>query len=339
MKEVKVEDAVGMVLCHDLTRIVPGEFKGCAFQKGHIIQQEDIEALLDMGKRHVYVWDPGEGYLHEDEAAFRMVKAAIGKGIEYGRPKEGKINLTAAYRGIVKINLEALYEVNSAAEVCFATIHGNKLAEKGKILAGTRVIPLAVKEEIIENFERVCKSRGPVIEVLPLKSAKIGIVTTGSEIKSGRIEDKFGPVLKKKAEELESEIIGQVFAGDETAEIMRSIMQFIDQGADLVEVTGGMSVDPDDRTPLAIRSCADEVITYGTPVLPGAMFMLAYARGIPVVGLPGCIMYSRRTVYDLMVPRLLAGEKLTKEDFIKLAHGGQCLSCERCVYPDCGFGQ
>ncbi|MSS63910.1 molybdopterin-binding protein [Velocimicrobium porci] len=339
MKEVRVEDAVGMVLCHDLTEIVPGKFKGCAFRKGHIIEEKDIEKLLDIGKRYIYVWDLDEGYVHENDAAKRMVDAAIGQGITYGEPKEGKITLKAAYQGVLKINLDLLYQVNEDEAICFSTIHGNKVVLEGKALAGARVIPLAVKKEVIEKFEKICKEQGPLIEVFPIKKAKIGIVTTGSEVQSGRIEDKFGPVLEAKAKELGAEIVGQVFPGDDAEKIKEAILSFLEQGVDLVEVSGGMSVDPDDRTPKAIRDCGGEVITYGTPVLPGAMFMLSYVNGTPVVGLPGCVMYAKRTVYDLMVPRILAGERLTRRDFILLAHGGQCQNCEHCVYPDCGFGQ
>lgn len=339
MEKVRVEDAVGMVLCHDITEIVPGKFKGRAFAKGHIIEEKDIEKLLDLGKRHIYVWDPEKGYVHENDAALRMVRAAAGENLLFSEVKEGKIELRAACDGVLKINLEALYELNAVDEICFSTIHGNKMVTKGKLLGGARVIPLAVKEEILKNFEEICSRYEPVISVRPFCRAKIGIVTTGSEIQTGRIADKFGPVLQAKAEELGAEIMGQVFPGDDPEAITEAIRAFLKQGADLVEVTGGMSVDPDDMTPSAIRACGGEIITYGTPVLPGAMFMLSYVDGIPVVGLPGCVMYARRSIYDLIVPRLLTGEKLTKRDFVLLAHGGQCQNCETCTYPDCGFGQ
>ncbi|MGF6906114.1 molybdopterin-binding protein [Fusobacterium sp. PH5-44] len=339
MKEVKVENAVGMILCHDITEIVPEKFKGTAFRKGHVIKEEDIEKFLDLGKKNIFVWDLEEGYIHENDAAYKMVKSTIGQGIQYDEPKEGKINLIAAHKGILKINTELLYELNGLGDICFATIHGNKLVEKGQLLGGARAIPLVIKEEIIERFKKLSEEKFPLIEILPLKKAKIGVVVTGSEIESGRIEDKFYPVLKKKAEELNGEIIGKIMSGDDPVRIKNAIMNFIGSGVDLVEVTGGMSVDPDDKTPLAIRSCDGEVITYGTPVLPGAMFMLSYVKGIPVVGLPGCVMYSKRTIYDLVVPRLLAKERLNKIDFIKLAYGGQCQNCELCIYPNCGFGQ
>lgn len=339
MEKVRVEDAVGMVLCHDITKIVPGEFKGRAFAKGHIIREEDIEELLDLGKRHIYVWNPEHGYVHENDAALRMVRAAAGEHLVFGDVKEGKIELRAACDGVLSINLEALYALNTVDEICFSTIHGNKMVTKGKLLGGARVIPLAVKEEILEEFERICREHAPVISVRPLLPTKVGIVTTGSEIQSGRIQDKFGPVLKEKARELNAEVIGQVFPGDDPEAITEAIREFLRQGVDLVEVTGGMSVDPDDMTPSAIRALGGEIVTYGTPVLPGAMFMLSYAEGVPVVGLPGCVMYAKRSIYDLIVPRLLTKERLTKKDFVMLAHGGQCQNCETCTYPDCGFGQ
>lgn len=339
MEQVRVQDAVGMVLCHDITEIVPGVVKDAAFRKGHIIQKEDVEKLLNLGKAHIYVYNLEEGYVHENDAAARMVKAACGIGLRQSEVKEGKINLYAEYRGVLKINLEALYAVTENPEICFATIHGNKVIKEGTMVAGTRVIPLVVKEEALEQFEKVCAEMGPIIQVLPMKSARIGMVTTGSEVQSGRITDKFGPILEKKAKDLGCEIIGQVFPGDDCEAIAKAVLDFIDQGVDMVEVTGGMSVDPDDMTPAAIRACGGEIITYGAPVLPGAMFMLSYVKGIPVVGLPGCVMYAKRTVYDLVIPRILTGEKLTRKDFTHLAHGGQCQNCKTCVYPNCGFGE
>lgn len=339
MKSVKVQDAIGMVLCHDITEIVPGVVKDAVFRKGHVIREEDVEKLLDLGKAHIFVYDLEEGYVHENDAAARMVKAACGVGLRQSSVKEGKINLYADYRGVLKINKEALYAACENPEICFATIHGNKIIEEGTMAAGTRVIPLVVKEEDLEIFEKICAEMGPIIQVVPMKPAKIGIVTTGSEIQSGRIQDKFGPILKKKADDLGCTVVGQVFPGDDREAITKAVLDFIDQGVDMVEVTGGMSVDPDDMTPAAIRDCGGEIVTYGAPVLPGAMFMLSYVKGIPVVGLPGCVMYAGHTVYDLTIPRILTGEKLTRKDFTHLAYGGQCQNCEICVYPNCGFGE
>lgn len=338
MKEIRVEDAVGMVLCHDMTEIIPGKFKGRAFKKGHIIREEDIEHLLRMGKEHIFVYDLGEGYVHEDDAAVRMAAAAAGNGVVYCEVKEGKTELHAVSDGLLKINKQALYECNAQPEICFATVHGNRAVKKGELLGAMRVIPLAVRSEVMEHFERVCAGYGTVVEVRPMKKAKIGIVTTGNEVLKGRIEDRFGAVLVEKAKELGCEVIGQTLSGDDCDVIRASVMNFIDQGADIVAVTGGMSVDPDDRTPAAIRSCGGEIVTYGTPVLPGAMFMLSYVGDVPVMGLPGCVMFAKRTVFDLVMPRILAGEKLTRQDFVELCYGGQCRGCEVCTYPNCSFG-
>ncbi len=337
MKLVETEHAVGMVLCHDMTEIVPGVRKGAAFKKGHIVTKEDIPHLLDMGKKHLYVWDLDDGYVHENDAAERMARAVSGNNLTYGAPSEGKINIKATCDGILKIKREAVYELCRDAEICLATIRPDRLIREGKQLAGTRVIPLAVKEETVQRFEAICAQHAPVIEVVPLQPTRIGIVTTGSEIQSGRIKDSFGDVLRAKAEECGAEVIGQVFPGDDAQAIAAAISDFIAQGATLVEVTGGMSVDPDDRTPAAIRMVAQPV-SYGAPVLPGAMFMLAYAGDVPVVGLPGCVMFAKRTIFDLIVPRLMAGERITREDIVAQAVGGLCEGCAVCTYPSCGFG-
>lgn len=326
-----------MVLCHDMTEIIPGVRKGAAFKKGHIVTEQDIPHLFDMGKQHIYVWDLDDGYVHENDAAERMARAVCGKNISMSAPNEGKINLKAECDGILKINRQAVYALCQDEEVCLATIRPDRLIRKGKQIAGTRVIPLAVKEEVVARFEEICAQHAPVIEIVPLRPTKIGIVTTGSEIKSGRVKDSFGDVLRAKAEETGAEVIGQVFSGDEPEDIAQAIMDFIAQGATLVEVTGGMSVDPDDRTPAAICRVAQPV-SYGSPVLPGAMFMLAYAGDVPVVGLPGCVMFAKRTIFDLIVPRLMAGERITRDDIVAQAVGGLCESCEVCTYPSCGFG-
>lgn len=338
MKEVSVYDAVGMVLAHDLTQIIPGEFKGRRFKKGHIIGQEDIDVLLSMGKRHLFVVDKEETDIHEDEAAIRIATAAAGNGIRLVAPGEGKIELVADCDGLLKVNTAMLNQLIDQDEIMFACIHENQLVKKGQKIAGTRVIPLFVNESIVSGAEKVCQN-GTLIEVKPLKKLKIGLVTTGSEVYTGKIQDAFGPVLKKKFGDLGSDVIKQLFADDDEDMIADCIKQLIAEGVDMIGVTGGMSVDPDDRTPTGIRKAGGHIITYGAPVLPGAMFMLAYIGNVPVVGLPGCVMYSRVSIFDLIVPRILAGEIPTRTDIKKLAHGGLCQSCEVCTYPNCGFGK
>lgn len=338
MKEVTVEQAVGTVLAHDLTQIIPGEYKGPKFKKGHIITEEDIPLLLSMGKRHLFVLEKDDNDVHENEAAYRIASKAAGDGIELTDPSEGKIELKATYDGLLKIDRDRLYELVSQDEIMFATIHENIVVRKGEKLAGTRIIPLFIAEELLQQAESILED-GPVIKIVPLREMKVGVVTTGSEVYNGIIEDKFGPVLVRKFDELGSKVEKQVFADDDDEMIAGCIIQLIDEGMDIIGVTGGMSVDPDDMTPSGIRKAGGEVVSYGAPVLPGAMFMLSYVGNVPVVGLPGCVMYSRTSIFDLIVPRLLAGEKITKKDIVKLTHGGLCLNCKVCTFPVCGFGK
>jgi molybdopterin biosynthesis enzyme len=338
MKEVSVYDAVGMVLAHDLTQIIPGEFKGSRFKKGHIIAPEDVDVMISMGKRHLFVVDKEETDIHEDEAAMRIATAAAGKGIRLVAPGEGKIELVAEYDGLLKVNTAMLNQLIDQDEIMFATIHENQLVKTGQKVAGTRVIPLFVNESIVLGAEKVCKS-SHMVEILPLKQLKVGLVTTGSEVYTGKVKDAFGPALRKKFGDLGSVVIKQLFADDDENMIADCIKQLIEEGAEMIGVTGGMSVDPDDRTPTGIRSAGGHIITYGAPVLPGAMFMLAYIGNVPVVGLPGCVMYNNISIFDLIVPRILAGEIPTRTDIKKLAHGGLCQKCETCTYPNCGFGK
>ena len=338
MKCVAVEDAEGMVICHDMTRIIPGEFKGPAFKRGHIIQKNDIPELLNIGKANIYVYDIDNGLVHEDDAALRIANAAMGQGIKLSAPCEGKITLKASQPGLLKINVEALNQINEIEDTVFSTLHTNQQVKKGQSLAGTRIIPLVTQEKNILAVEAICR-KNPLIEVKPFPGTKVGVVTTGSEIYSGRIKDKFGPILVDKFSNLNSQVMDQVFVSDNVEMTVTAIHKMLDDGAELIAVTGGMSVDPDDQTPASIRAAGGEVIIYGSPILPGAMFMLAYIKGVPVVGLPGCVMYHKASIFDLVIPRILTGERLTKADIIALGHGGFCSNCPECRYPLCSFGK
>lgn len=339
MKAVAVQEAVGMVLCHDITEIVPGKFKGRAFKKGHVISHEDISKLLKIGKEKIYVWEVNDKTLHENEATSRLAKALGGQGLVLQEPCEGKVEIKAAVSGLLKINVELLEKVNEIEEIAVATLHSNQLVAKEQKLAGCKVIPLIIDKEKIRNIESLCAVSGPVIEVRRLHKSKIGVVTTGSEVYYGRIKDSFGPVLGEKFTELGSYILQQIIVPDDISMIVEAIHQLLAEGADVIVTTGGMSVDPDDVTPAAIRKLGGEIVCYGSPTLPGAMFMLAYFEDIPVLGLPGCVMYHKTTIFDLIVPRILSGEKLSRRDIVKLGHGGLCMVCEECRYPECGFGK
>ncbi len=339
MKSVPVQDAIGMVLCHDVTQIIPGKFKGRAFKKGHIIRPEDISTLLDIGKEHVYVWEIEEGFLHEDDAAIRIASAAAGEGIVLSEPKEGKVELSAASRGLLKINSAALYHINEVDQVICATLHTNQTVTEGKVVAGTRIIPLVIEESKILQVENICKTHFPLVAVKPFKPHTVGIITTGTEVYHERIKDTFTPVLCNKFNELGSTVVQQRIVPDSIELIVTAIAEVIGEGVELIAVTGGMSVDPDDVTPAGIKTAGGRIITYGAPALPGAMFLLAYIGSIPVLGLPGCVMYHKTTIFDLIVPRILAGEVIVREDIIKLGHGGLCANCEECRYPGCSFGK
>lgn len=339
MKSVPVQQAVGMVLCHDITEIIPGERKGRAFRKGHVVCQEDVPRLLNLGKEHLYIWEINEFNCHEDTAAIRIAEAISGQGIHLTEPSEGKVELKASRPGLLKINLEALTEINSIDEIVIATIHSNQIVDSNKTLSGCRVVPLVVDAEKVKMVEKLSRKYYPIVEVKPLQAFRVGIVTTGSEVYHGRIQDKFGPVVTAKIEGYGSSVFRQIIADDNTEMIASAIKELILEGADMIVTTGGMSVDPDDVTPAGIRQAGGSVITYGAPVLPGSMFMLADIGGIPVLGLPGCVMYSRTTIFDLVLPRILAGEAVTRKDIVRLAHGGLCTGCDPCRYPNCSFGK
>ena len=343
MKLINTADAVGHVLCHDMTRIIPGQEKGPLFRKGHVVTEEDIPLLLSIGKEHLYVWEMNDNMLHEDDAAAVLAHICTGESsmFELTSPKEGKIEIIAACDGLLKIDRERLNAVNSMGEMMIATVHGDFPVKKGDKLAGTRIIPLVIEKDKMDKAKEAAGDK-PIMSLLPIRALNYGIVTTGSEVYKGLIEDKFGPVLKAKMDEYHCTLTRQIILDDDMEKITKAVLDLSSE-CDMVLVSGGMSVDPDDRTPGAIRNTGADIVTYGAPVLPGAMFLLAYleveGRTVPVMGLPGCVMYARRTVFDLALPRILAGERLTASDISQLGEGGLCLNCADCHFPNCGFGK
>lgn len=338
MKVIKTEDAVGQVLCHDMTQIIPGKYKDARFRKGHIVTEEDIPVLLSMGKENLYVWEMKEGILHENDAALRMCKMCISDGMTSSEVKEGKIEIRASVEGLFVVNTKKLNAINSIDELMIATIHGNTLVKPGDKLCGTRVIPLVIDEEKIKQAEEIVDGE-PILSILPLKLKKAGIITTGSEVFHGRIEDSFTPVVKKKLANVGIETVKHIMLDDGMENIVTAIDEMRTSGVDVIICTGGMSVDPDDNTPGAIKKSGAEIVTYGAPVLPGAMFLLGYFDDMPIMGLPGCVMYAKATIFDMVLPRVAAGVKMTKQDFVEMGEGGLCLSCENCHFPNCGYGK
>lgn len=339
MKRIKTADAVGHALCHDLTQIIPGEFKGPRFKKGHIVTAEDVPVLLSMGKEHLYVLELGAGMLHEDDAAERLCALCLGDGMTRGAVSEGKIELFAARDGLFRVKRQRLCAVNAVPELMIATRHGDTAVKAGDKLAGTRVIPLVIDEARLLEAEQIAAGE-PLLELLPFTLRRAGVVTTGGEVFHGRIEDAFTPVLAHKLAAFGIAVTEHRTVDDGLENIRAAIDALHETDVELILCTGGMSVDPDDNTPGAIRASGARIVTYGAPVLPGAMFLLGYFEdGRPILGLPGCVMYAAATIFDIVLPRVAAGLALTRRDFTDLGEGGLCLGCETCTYPNCGFGK
>lgn len=337
MKKIKVEEAVGMVLGHDMTKVVPGEFKGVAFPRGHVIRQEDISELLSMGKEHIYIMEPGENMVHEEDAALRIARAAVGDAFELTKPHEGRINVKARVRGVLKVNVSLLNKINSIGEIIFATLHSGTICAEGTTAAGTKIIPLYISEAKLKKLEALCRAEGKVIDMLPLPAKKVGVVITGSEVFKGRIKDKFGDTIRKKVEALGSMVNRQQIVDDNKEMIAGAIKDMKAGGSDVIFVCGGLSVDPDDVTVDGVKKSGAKVVTYGAPVFPGSMFVYALLGGTPILGAPACVIHNESTFIDVVLPRVLAGEKLTKKDIVSVGHGGLCLNCDICDFPVCPF--
>jgi len=364
IKTIPVTDAVGMALAHDVTEIRSGEFKGRAFRKGHIVRSEDICHLQRLGKENLFVLSIGDDEMHEDEAARTIAEALMGDGVMMqGEPKEGKINIIANRDGLLKVDREALLRFNLMGDVMCATLHDNLPVKKGQIVAGTRAVPLVIKRDVVEKAVLAARS---TIEVREMRRPRVGVVITGNEVYYGRIKDAFAPIIEKKIKDLNGQIIGIYYAPDDENMIEDRLAELIDAGADLLITTGGMSVDPDDVTRFAISKLGVADMTYGSAVLPGAMFLVAYLeqkpegrsstteekakrknarqrtycpKHIPILGIPACGMYHKTTVLDLILPRVLAGEKIGRTELSDLGHGGLCMNCSECRYPACPFGK
>ena len=339
MKLIKTEDAVGHVLCHDMTQIIKDQYKDARFRKGHVVTEEDIPVLLSMGKEHLYVWEMTPGMIHENDAAERMAALCGKVNMNWSEVKEGKIELTAACDGLFRVNSEKLIAVNSVEDVMIATRKGNTAVRKGDKLAGTRVIPLIIPEEKLQAAEAAAGDT-PLLELLPYTKKTAAIIATGGEVKKGLIQDTFTPVVKDKLAAYGIETLAVTYSGDGVENVADAIAEARKTGADIILCTVGMSVDPDDNTPGGIKASGARIVTYGAPVLPGAMFLLGYYEdGTVVMGLPGCVMYAGATIFDLALPRIAAGMEMTRADFAAMGAGGLCLGCRPCHWPICPFGK
>jgi molybdopterin biosynthesis enzyme len=321
LKVIPVEDALGLPLAHDITEIIPGKHKGPVFRRGHIVREEDISKLLDVGKRNLYVMELEKDELHEEDAARRLAKAAAGKNLNLSDPSEGRINLIAAISGLLKVDADLLFRFNSLGDLMLATLPSDRYVKKGSVVAGTRTIPVVVKEELIRKAEALCTDH-PIVEVLPMPARKVHLIVTGSEVFTGRIKDGFEPIVSRKVGEMGSHLESVKIAPDDPDVIAGHIGDAKQAGAEVILVSGGMSVDPDDKTPEGIRRSGAKVESHGFPVLPGSMFVMAYLGETPLLGLSGCVLHDSFTAFDMLLPRLLAGEKITRADIMAMGHGG-----------------
>jgi len=337
MKKVRVEDAVGMELCHDITEMKDG-FKGAAFRRGHVIRQADIAHLLDLGKRTVFVWEPQAGEIHEEDCARRMAAMVPVEGAHYTEPSEGKVLLLADYRGMLRVDRELLRQINSIGDLTIATLPDHYPVEAGARLASMRIVPLVTQETQILQAEALCAGK-QLLDLRPYREKKAGVIITGSEVYSGRIRDKFEPVIRAKLARYPGEIIGVTICDDDLEMIVAAARAHLANGADFLIFTGGMSVDPDDLTPTAIRRLGAEIVTHGVPAQPGNMTLVAYLGEIPVLGIPGAAISLPTTIFDVLLPQIYAGDRITREDLISLGDGGLCQLCSGCHWPNCSFGR
>lgn len=338
MKKVNVEDAIGMTLCHDVTAMRDG-FKGAQFVRGHVIREEDIPVLLDIGKKTIFVWEEHAGDIHEDDAAIRMSRA-MGpiEGTCYTKPSEGKILLKATSRGMFRVDVDLLRDINAIGDITICTLPDHYPVEPGARMASMRIVPLVTDIAQIEAMERMCEGR-TLVDLRPYRPRTIGVVITGSEIFSGRIQDQFEPVVRAKMATYPATILGVTICDDDLNMITDAARAYMDQGADFLIFTGGMSVDPDDLTPTAIRRLGAEIITHGVPSQPGNMTLVAYLDDIAMIGVPGAAISLPTTMFDVVLPQIFAGDRFTKEQLTRLGDGGLCQMCEVCHFPNCTFGR
>ena len=339
LKKIKVENAVGLKLAHDHTQILPGKFKGARFRRGHVVRKSDLPKFLDLGKKEVYVLTLRPGEVHEEDAARRMARAVAGRNLKLAAPREGKVDFIAKTFGLLKIKVGALEKINRVGAAILSTRHNHSIVRAGDVVAGTRIIPLLIRESKVARVEEIGRRQGPVIELLPIRTKKVGVLVTGSEILEGRIQDRSADIVKSKAEALGSKVTRTAVVADDPDRIAAEIGRMKKAGCQVIVTTGGLSVDPDDVTLAGIRRSGAEIVFYGTPVLPGAMFAYARLGKTVILGAPACVIHDPVTALDVFLPRVLADDPVCAADVALLGHGGLCLRCPVCRYPVCPFGK
>lgn len=338
MRKIRVQDAVGQTLCHDMTAILESGFKGVKFKRGHVISEEDIPEFLSIGKEHIYVWEPEADEVHEDDAAIALTRAMCGENVAYSGPSEGKMQINSQGDGVFCLNSAVLRAINSVPDYTVACLPGYMPVKQGQKLCGARIVPLVTKRENVDRAVRLAEEHFPVMCVKPYKKLKTGVVITGSEVYHGRIRDAFEPILTEKLQSFGAEILGFRKCPDDVEMILEAVNGFLSRGAKLILLTGGMSVDPDDVTPTAIRRTGARLVTQGVPMQPGNMLTVAYLGETALIGVPGASMHSKVTSLDVFLPRVFAGIEIDAGNIASFGEGGFCMGCKSCTWPMCYFG-
>jgi len=322
IKKIRVEDAIGKPLLHDLTAILDSGFKGVRFKRGHVIREEDIDDLKNIGKDHIYVGSLDKNQVHEEDAIIAIADYLGNENIEVSEVSEGKINLTSKIDGLFVVNRPLLKKINMIGDYTLTSKRSYIKVNKGDKLVGARIVPLWTDKKQVEIALDLLEDKGPVFEVKEFRKLNVGCIITGDEVYYGRIKDAFKPVLLDKLSEYDCQVLDVKFLPDDIDKVVEAYNSFKEMKADFVIFTGGMSVDPDDITPRAIRQTGANVIVQGIPMQPGNMLMVAKDAGTYLMGVPGASIHSKITSFDYFLPRVFAGLNLKKEDFIDMAEGG-----------------
>lgn len=339
-KTIPIEQAVGTTIAHDMTQVIPGKYKGPAFKKGHMVTASDLCQLMRMGKNNLYVLDLKKGQVHEDDAVLELASALSGPGVIFsGAPSEGKLGLRAAYPGLFKVNIDALTQFNLCQDVMCASIHNNASVEMNQSLAATRAVPLVIHRPDLDQAIHIAKENYPIFKVKLFNPLKVRLIITGDEVYKGLVQERFKAIVERKITALGASLKESIVLPDDQAMITHWINTYLSKDTDLIITAGGMSVDPDDVTKAGIEGSGFKTIHYSAAVLPGAMFLLGYHKNTSIMGLPACGLYHETTIFDLILPRIMAGERPGKMDLAKLCHGGLCLNCKPCRFPACPFGK
>lgn len=339
---IPLQEAIGRPLAHDLTQIdAKNHKKSARFKKGQVITAEDIPVLMDMGRENLSVMEMSPGDVHEDDAALALGGVLCGDNLRLTQPEEGRCNLVAEKSGLLWYIAETVNRVNQDPDWVLSALAPHRPVLAGQTVAGFRIRPLVLEDYRVERAVAAVRGSKP-FKILPFENLKVGLVTTGKEIFDKRVEDAFRPKLDEKLSRLSGTVIGQRYSRDTVEEISQAVRAFIEEGAEVIICTGGMSVDADDKTPGAIRSVCRKISFQGTPALPGAMLMLGWAkpktgeREIAVIGAPACVAFDDRTALDKLLPFIFAG--IEPGDLVRRwGVGGMCEHCHVCHYPSCSF--